>query len=152
MKDELQNEIIIDLEKKLRNISRTIKLSGRKILKNYPITSPQFVALQVLTENHGMTIGELCHKIGLAFSTTTDLVDRMEKNGLVERMRDTVDRRVVRIRVLSKGDLIIREVIEKRQQYLKEILHTFPNEKTQQLNALLYELYNEMENYNKEIR
>lgn len=149
MKGDVQKNKIIELEKKLRYISRTIKLSGRKILKNYPITSPQFVALQILTENKAMTIGELCNKIGLAFSTTTDLVDRMEKNGLVQRVRDTADKRVVRIDVLDKGNQIIAEVVEKRQQYLMNVLHSFPDEKTSILNELLHLLHQEMEINNK---
>ena len=35
-----------------------------------------------------MTIDELSNRMYLAFSTTTDLVDRMEKNELVVRIRD----------------------------------------------------------------
>ncbi|MFP3488761.1 MarR family transcriptional regulator, partial [Staphylococcus sp. SIMBA_130] len=106
------------MEKQLRYISGMIKQNGRKILNNYPITSPQFVALQWLLEEGDLTIGELSNKISLAFSTTTDLVDRMEKNELVERVRDTNDRRVVRIHLLEKGKTIIREVIQESQDYL----------------------------------
>ncbi len=69
-----------------------------------------------------MTIGDLSNKMYLAFSTTTDLVDRMEKNELVQRVRDEQDRRVVRIHLLPEGERIIQEVIEKRQNYLRDII------------------------------
>ena len=72
-----------------------------------------------------MTIGDLSTKMYLAFSTTTDLVDRMEKNELVQRVRDENDRRVVRIHLLSEGVRIIEEVIEKRQHYLRDIMVEF---------------------------
>ena len=72
-----------------------------------------------------MTIGDLSTKMFLAFSTTTDLVDRMEKNDLVQRVRDENDRRVVRIHLLAEGERIIEEVIEKRQNYLREIMEDF---------------------------
>ena len=49
-----------------------------------------------------MTIGDLSNKMYLAFSTTTDLIDRMEKSELVQRIRDEQDRRVVRIHLLSR--------------------------------------------------
>lgn len=43
----------------------------------------------------------------LAFSTTTDLVDRMEKNELIVRIRDPKDRRVVRIHLLDKEETLL---------------------------------------------
>ncbi|MBZ4317607.1 MarR family transcriptional regulator, partial [Mycobacterium tuberculosis] len=76
-------EIFADIEKDLRYIAGIIKQKGREILSNYTITPPQFVALQWLFEEGDMTIGELSNKMFLACSTTTDLVDRMEKNKLV---------------------------------------------------------------------
>lgn len=145
---QLENEIapatITDLEKRLRYIAGLIKRNGRKILANYPITSPQFIALQWLIDEGDMTIGELSKKNGLAFSTTTDLVDRMEKNKLVERKRGTNDRRVVRIHVLKKGKTIIEEVIMKRQEYLGEVLQSFSPEQMGTLSELLSILHEQM--------
>lgn len=129
------------LEKDLRHIAAVIKQKGREILTNYTITPPQFIALQWLDELGDMTIGDLSNHMYLAFSTTTDLIDRMEKNELVQRVRDTADRRVVRIHLLPEGEKIIREVIEKRQLYLVDIVSDFENEEIQQLSELLQKLY-----------
>ncbi|MCA1009862.1 MarR family winged helix-turn-helix transcriptional regulator [Halobacillus halophilus] len=144
MSNQLQASIIADVEKELRYISGIIKQRGRVILNHYPITAPQFVALQWLLEKGDMTIGELSDYIHLACSTTTDLVDRMEKNKLVERVRDVKDRRVVRIHVLQKGEQIIHEVIEKRQDYLKEVLKDVPTDDVETLNNLLQVLHEKM--------
>jgi len=149
MKD-CTKDAIINAEIQLRKISSIIKLKGRKILTNYPITPPQFIALQWLIEEEELTIGELSKKIGLAFSTTTDLVDRMEKTELVVRVKDSNDKRVVRIHVLDKGKDIINEVIKKRQNYLGELLDGFTEEQTDQLNELLGLLLQQMENVSKE--
>ncbi|WP_371925809.1 MarR family winged helix-turn-helix transcriptional regulator [Halobacillus sp. A5] len=135
---------IAEVEKELRYIAGIIKQKGREILDHYPITAPQFVALQWLLEKGDLTIGELSNHIHLACSTTTDLVDRMEKNELVERVRDPKDRRVVRIHVLSKGKQIIHEVIEKRQDYLKVVLNDIPKEDVESLNKLLCLLHENM--------
>lgn len=149
LEKELSHEIKYDVEKKLRYISGAIKQNGRKILKNYPITSPQFIALQWLVDEGDLTIGELSNKNGLAFSTTTDLVDRMEKNQLVERIRDSNDRRVVRIQVLKKGKTIIREVIQERQKYLGEVLENFSHDQTIQLDTLLSLLHEQIKRVNE---
>jgi MarR family transcriptional regulator, organic hydroperoxide resistance regulator len=137
-------EIVADIEKDLRYIAGIIKQKGREILSNYTITPPQFVALQWLFEEGDMTIGELSNKMYLAFSTTTDLVDRMERNELVKRVKDPNDRRVVRIHLLQEGERIIEEVIQKRQEYLQEVLRNFSEEEVITLKDNLMRLHQDM--------
>ncbi|MFJ7826981.1 MarR family winged helix-turn-helix transcriptional regulator [Psychrobacillus sp. NPDC096623] len=142
----LDQDQVAFLEKELRHISGIIKQKGRKILSAYTITPPQFVALQWLLELGDMTIGDLSNKMYLAFSTTTDLIDRMEKSKLVKRIRDEQDRRVVRIHLLEEGARIIEEVIDKRQQYLEDVLQHFDQAEVTNLSILLEKLHQEMKN------
>lgn len=149
MNEDKQNvdhelERIAFMEKELRYISGIIKQKGREILNSYTITPPQFVALQWLFEHGDMTIGDLSNKMYLAFSTTTDLVDRMEKNELVVRIREEQDRRVVRIKLLKEGERVIEEVIQKRQEYLKTVLEDFTQDEAVQFAALLEKLHTNM--------
>ena len=132
------------MEKDLRYIASIIKEQGRKILKNSTITPPQFSALQWLLEYGDMTIGDLSNKMFLAFSTTTDLVDRMENNQLVKRVRDENDRRVVRVHLLPEGIRIIEEVIQKRQEYLQDVLVNSDEQEIQQFSGLLAKLHEQM--------
>ncbi|MFB5194775.1 MarR family winged helix-turn-helix transcriptional regulator [Neobacillus sp. KR4-4] len=137
-------DIVANIEKDLRYISGIIKQKGREMLSNYTITPPQFIALQWLFEDGDMTIGELSTKMYLACSTTTDLVDRMEKNLLVERVKNPNDRRVVRIHLLDEGKRIIDEVIKKRQVYLEEVLVDFTPDEIHVLQKSLTKLHQEM--------
>ncbi|MEL3974647.1 MarR family transcriptional regulator [Rossellomorea oryzaecorticis] len=147
-KEEVQlkadGQVVADIEKDLRYISSIIKQKGREILSQYTLTPPQFIALQWLFEYGDMTIGDLSNKMYLACSTTTDLVDRMEKNELVERVKDENDRRVVRIHMLKEGERIIEEVIEKRQNYLQSVLEDFSEEEVLGLKRNLAKLHQEM--------
>ncbi len=113
---------VVEIEELLRNVATILKKRGRDILSNFEITPPQLDALLVLREFGELTMGELCAKMYLACSTATDLIDRMERNGLIERGRDTTDRRVIRLRVLPKGFSIIEEVLAARRAYLANIL------------------------------
>ncbi|WP_243386531.1 MarR family winged helix-turn-helix transcriptional regulator [Bacillus kexueae] len=139
-----KQEHVVHIEKSLRNIAVIIQQKGREILSDYQITPPQFVALQNLLEFGDLTIGELSAKMYLACSTMTDLIDRMEKNDLVVRVRDERDRRVVRIHLLPEGERIIAEAIRKRQEYLHEILASFSHDEKNQLQTLLIKLHEEM--------
>ncbi|WP_409302039.1 MarR family winged helix-turn-helix transcriptional regulator [Peribacillus sp. SCS-155] len=144
MTENKSMEHVAEIEKELRYVSSLIKQKGREILSDYNITPPQFVALQWLFEVGDMTIGELSTRMFLAFSTTTDLVDRMEKNELLMRVKDSKDRRVVRIHLLDEGKRIIDEVIKKRQQYLTDVLTNFSSEETASLKQNLIKLHQEM--------
>ncbi|SCC43785.1 DNA-binding transcriptional regulator, MarR family [Priestia flexa] len=143
MRDQ-DESMVAELERSLRHIEAIIKQKGREILGQYSITPPQFIALQWLFERGDMTIGDLSNRIYLACSTTTDLVDRMEKNKLVMRVKDPKDRRVVRIHLLPEGERIIEEVIYKRRGYLEGVLSDFSEEEIKDLQGKLKRLHDEM--------
>jgi len=142
-----QNEyidVVANIEKDLRYISGIIKQKGRELLNDYSITLPQFIALQWLFDEGDMTIGELSTKMYLAFSTTTDLIDRMEKSSLVKRVRAENDRRVVRIHLLQEGQKLIDEVIKKRQAYLRELFKDYSPDDLVQIQNNLMRLHHDM--------
>ncbi len=138
--DKGYDDFIKDVELKIRQVNSVIKRRGREILKEFDITPPQFVALQSLTKEGSLTIGELSDRLYLACSTVTDLVDRMEKNGLVKRCRDERDRRIVRIKVLEKGHKLISDVIAVRHNYLRNILKDLSEEERERLIYALTQL------------
>ena len=119
-----------DLERLLRTVSSIIKRRGRDILADFDITPPQFNALLILRNEGKLTIGELGEKMYLACSTATDLIDRMERNGLVERMRDSNDRRVIRLQVKDKGTEMHEAVMTARKRYLSSVLEKISVEET----------------------
>ncbi|MBF4694813.1 MarR family winged helix-turn-helix transcriptional regulator [Fusibacter ferrireducens] len=116
------DERTVRIEENLRRVCYKIKKKGREILNDVDITPPQFEALQYLIYEQNLTIGELSSKMYLACSTVTDLLDRMERNELVKRVKDENDRRIVRIAVLDKGHNLLKSVMETRREYVAEIM------------------------------
>lgn len=123
------------IELLLRRVAFHVRQHGRRILERFDITPPQFDALQILDRHENMTMGELCQRLYLASSTVTDLVQRMERAGLVQRDRDTTDRRLVRLTVLEEGRRVISEVIRERRAFLSEVLAQFTSEERAQVEA-----------------
>jgi DNA-binding MarR family transcriptional regulator len=136
------DENIIKIEFLLRSVCFGIKKRGRGILDDYKITPPQFDALQCLICNGGLTISDLSLKLFQAPSTITDLVDRMENSGLVERTRDIKDRRVVRVSVLQKGYAIIDKVVDERCKFVNEALKSIDSDDRVEFIKYLDILYN----------
>ncbi len=136
------DERTVRIEENLRRVCYKIKKKGREILNDVDITPPQFEALQYLIHEQNLTIGELSSKMYLACSTVTDLLDRMERNELVKRVKDENDRRIVRIAVLEKGHDLLQSVMETRRHYVSDIMSEL-NEDT--INAIdeSFRIFNE---------
>ncbi|MGX8797574.1 MarR family winged helix-turn-helix transcriptional regulator [Fusibacter sp. JL298sf-3] len=115
-------ERTVRIEENLRRVCYKIKKKGREILNDVDITPPQFEALQHLIFQERLTIGELSSRMFLACSTVTDLLDRMERNDLVKRVKDESDRRIVRVEVLPKGHELLARVMDNRRKYIEDIL------------------------------
>lgn len=144
MDDKLVCENVMEIEKYLRKVDYIIRKKGREILNDFNITVPQFTALQILIGEGDLTIGELSQKMTLACSTITDLIDRMEKSGLVVRKKDEKDKRVVRVEVQPIGYEIVQKVLDKRIDYLAEKLKGFKDEDKKFLKEALESLYGAM--------
>lgn len=134
-----------EIEALLRVVSVIIRKRGRDILSDFGITPPQLNALVILLEQGEITMGELCDRMYLACSTATDLIDRMERNGLISRERDKTDRRVIRLRVNDPGRKIIDEVMGARKHYLSGVLKQVPEEEHEMLIKALRDLYRIMQ-------
>jgi len=57
------------------------------------LTAPQRSAIEALYHADGLSLKELSHRLGLAHSTVSGIVDRLEKRGLAQRRHNPTDRR-----------------------------------------------------------
>ena len=77
--------------------------------RDFGITESQFGVLEALLHLGPLSQGQLCHKILRSGSNLTTVVDNLERDGLVTRMRDETDRRVQIVHLTEKGrDLVAR--------------------------------------------
>ncbi len=137
------DRFVAEVENSLRMVNIIVRKRGRQILADFEVTPPQLDALNFLNRQ-SLTMGELGQKMHLACSTATDLIDRMERNGLIVRERDTQDRRVIRLYITDRGREIISQVVEARKRYLAEVLANVPPEQRQALKHSLSILYDLM--------
>ena len=92
-------------------------------------------------------MGELCKEISSACSTATDLGDRLEKAGYVERIREKRDRRVVRLSILPTGEKLVKSVIESRKEKIAEVLDSFDENEQKKLISFLESLVDRIERF-----
>ncbi|WP_421736812.1 MarR family winged helix-turn-helix transcriptional regulator [Caulobacter sp.] len=89
--------------------SMAINRAYKPMLDAMGITYPQYLVLNVLGEEDGMTIGAIAGRLSLESSTITPPVKRLEQAGLVERQRSKVDERQVQVRLTDAGRATLKQ-------------------------------------------
>lgn len=73
------------------------------IQSEYGIPLSHVQVLFMLQDAGTMSVSEISRRLGIAKPNITPLVDRLLEAGLVDRQRDTADRRVVNVVILPAG-------------------------------------------------
>jgi DNA-binding MarR family transcriptional regulator len=115
------------------------------------------VKLVVHLALHGpQTMSEVAEGLEVTTPAITGLVDKLEKRGLVERVRDSQDRRVVRVRLSPHAQRMAEAHLAERRRQIRDVLATLTPEeqctflKTLRLLAQTFRSRQEAESLRKE--
>lgn len=86
------------------------------------ISLPQLHLLMALQQDGPMTVSELAHLLHVSAPSASAILDRMEERGLVRRVRDQVDRRVVRVEMSDHGRDTMEELTWLRRDQMHRLL------------------------------
>ena len=86
------------------------------------VTMPQFKTLMVLYGMDQATMGDLAEALGTGVSTVTGIVDRLVEHGLVQRMENPRDRRVVVGRPTPAGVALVDRLLGAAREQMTRIL------------------------------
>ncbi len=112
---------------------------------------PQGKILDALWQQDGLSAHEISQRTGLASSTLTSMLDRMESAGLVKRSRSTEDRRVIRIFLGPKAQLCRDQYVAVSEKMTEIYFRGFTEEEAASFeNTLLRVLENVREADRKE--
>lgn len=107
-------------------------------LRSHGLTLAKLGVLRELAlANEPLTLGQLAERISCVKSNITQLVDRMEKSGLVKRVPDTIDRRCMRAALTDEGRRRYKLGVAEELQIEQEILENLTEQEQEQLARLL---------------
>lgn len=92
----------------LRLLNRAFR--DRVRLEGADITMAQMSLLRALEDQGPMRPVDLAHRTGLSASTITGLVDHLEADRLVLRLRRQEDRREVEVRLSDRGEAMLSDL------------------------------------------
>lgn len=101
------------------------------------LTESQLIVLEVIVEHGTMKPSDLIPYLTTSPAAVTMLIDRMEKNGLLERERDSHDRRIVWVNISDKGKQEAERGMQIRDAFLSNVLNRISSHNQQLLIYLL---------------
>lgn len=114
-------------------------LADRNII-SFGLTTPQFGAIECLGHLGPMTIGNLCKKMLVSGGNMTVVIDNLEKDGLVERIRESKDRRKIIVRLTKKGEKLFEKIFIQHAEYIKELADALTAAEQEEIGRLLKKL------------
>lgn len=106
--EDLTSFVCFSMRAVMKKIEKNLSLQ----LEDVGITIPQSFILSCLLVDDGATLKEIGQKALIDSSSMTVLVDKLEKERLVERQLDTQDRRAIRVFITEKGKKVGEKVVE----------------------------------------
>ena len=134
-------ELAQQTERQLNIIQRGMRQRLQAEFARGNLTGPQRLVMAALVRTQGLSLKQLSEAVSLAHSTVSGIVDRLEKQGLIERQTHPNDRRIT----LLVASPPVREFMETRMPelalhpLLEALGHASPTERkaiTQGLNTL----------------
>jgi DNA-binding MarR family transcriptional regulator len=130
MNDKLQRAQIDD---ELYLVLRTIYHYERNIAGRYGLDFQQIYALQFLRRNANARLTDIAEEMGLPMFAASRLVRRLNEEGYLDRVKDSVDRRNQRIHILEKGEIVLQAIETASFERIIANIDEFPEQEVSEL-------------------
>lgn len=111
-----------DVANELRPVLLRLARELRKETEEVGITARQATLLWLVKRSPGLSLAELAAEEGISPPAMSGHVDRLERAGLLERVRSTEDRRRVGLDLTDDGRRLLRSIRARRTTWLTQRL------------------------------
>ena len=130
-------ERIDELRRFIEMLSNRFKQTEELFATKLEVSERELALLRTLVEEGPMITKALGGRFGVPVSTMTGLVDRMEKKGLVRRVRGRRDRRAIELEATPAGALALKEHARGLEAVARGILEALPERDQEALITIL---------------
>jgi DNA-binding MarR family transcriptional regulator len=121
----------------LRIFSGLLSKVSQADIESHDILPAYFGVLYALRDGKSLSPTELRRYVFTGLSNLTTLIDRMERDGLVQRQRDQEDRRKVYIQLTEKGEQVWEKVAPLHYEMIEQMMSALTEEELADLTHLL---------------
>lgn len=113
-----RSETVAEIIDNLRRVFHVVNEQSKKAEHATGLTGPQLWAIKTIAQEAPIMVSEIARRMYLHPATVVGILDRLEKQGLVIRIRSTEDRRVVRVELTRQGRALVKKAPEVAQGLL----------------------------------
>ncbi|HEY9098872.1 MAG TPA: MarR family transcriptional regulator [Thiobacillus sp.] len=134
-----------DTLKQLRIIISAVRQHFRALEEACGVSGAQVWILSAIAESPGITVSRLGEALSVHVSTVSNMLDKLAKGGLVERLRREDDRRVVNLQLTAKGQEVLSRAPQPLTGLVPHALEKLPEPVLIRLNEDLALLIQQMQ-------
>lgn len=120
-KHEINNRLFF----RLFQVANTLHTKGTQAIEQYGVTTQQWSVLGALSRpqaEQGMSIGDLSKFLLVSRQNLSGILARLERDGYIERVTDTEDRRSRKVRLSQQGDQLWTQLQEPIHEFYDKAL------------------------------
>ena len=105
----------------------------------FDVTLPRFDVMAALYDapEEGLSMGEVSRRLKVSNGNVTGIVERLKKEGLIQRRTKPNDRRSQLVRLTDSGRTTFEEMAEAHERWVASMLSGLSEEEVEQLKYLL---------------
>lgn len=128
--DQLAQDVVLLLPDLARSIAFLSEQTRRDAASGEVTVAQVRVAIHLYRRGH-LRMADLATGLGISMPATTEVVDKMVRGGLVERVRGERDRRVVEVRLTEAASALAERMLAlQRQQVIWVLSQLAPEEQS----------------------
>ncbi len=132
------NEAVIkEIVGAIRRLIRAVSIDSVKMSRQFSLTAPQSGVIRCLAGTGAISSAALSRELYVTPSNITGIIDRLERKGLVQRVRKADDRRVILIQLTDEGRKLSRGLPDPIEIRLIAGLSELPEKEIRKLDASL---------------
>lgn len=120
--------------RQFRVIFGAVRQHFQAVEKACGVSGAQIWALAALRQTPGMKVSELAQALSIHASTASNLLDKIEKAGLIRRERKHADQRVVQLYLTESGEKALEKAPQPLTGILTHALGKLPDDALARLN------------------
>jgi MarR family transcriptional regulator, organic hydroperoxide resistance regulator len=128
----------------LARTARSMKRALESRLSKYNVTASQYIVLAQLNDEDGLSLSQLGERLYFDNPTITGIVDRMERDGLVERCRAADDRRVINVLLTQHGKKLLSAIENIAGEINESVMDEFTKSDQDKLMRILDSIWNKI--------
>lgn len=129
------------LPKQFREIKNKLTGIQNKILFQHGVSPVMMYTLELLLKHPHYIAVDIAGEVGLTRGAVTQLLDKLENQGLVHRRPHPTSRRSLQIEVSEQGRLLAERILGEYDTEIKKLFTGFSSKEASELGLLLSKLF-----------